>query len=215
MVSESYTTPDVPVSLVGRMVNAISPRTDALYGPHRLGGVTNGLLVFVDESGNITHEIDEDGWVIYAADEHDAINPKHYQGVELDGVAVQCIHIIEVLDLDFHLGNALKYAWRFGAKHERLSEEIGKCRWYLDRWRSSGHERRDIEAFARSACGVDVIEAKRMSLAGMLRDLCNTLAEERRQDHGVSTVAHMVEMIDVLGIRELVIEQAKTEERKD
>jgi hypothetical protein len=64
-----------------------------------------------------------------------AINPDHYRAVVLDGVTVQPIDVIEAIGLDFSLGNALKYAWRLGLKHDLVAEDIGKCTWYLDRWR--------------------------------------------------------------------------------
>lgn len=63
----------------------------------------------------------------------DAVRPDHYKLI-LNGKEIQCIDVIEALGLGFHLGSALKYAWRFGRKHDRLLEEVGKCRWYLDRW---------------------------------------------------------------------------------
>lgn len=66
-----------------------------------------------------------------------AINPDHYKLTLADGTKVQCIDVIEALGLGFHLGSALKYAWRLGRKHYRLGEEVDKTRWYLDRW----HER--------------------------------------------------------------------------
>jgi hypothetical protein len=64
---------------------------------------------------------------------NDAVKPDHYK-LTVNGVEIQCIDVIEALGLGFNLGSALKYAWRFGRKHDRLDEEIGKCRWYLDRW---------------------------------------------------------------------------------
>ncbi len=63
----------------------------------------------------------------------DAIRPDHYKLI-VRGKEIECIDVIEALGLGFHLGSALKYAWRLGRKHERFVEEIGKCRWYLDRW---------------------------------------------------------------------------------
>lgn len=68
----------------------------------------------------------------------DPINPAHYRDVQISGVTVQPIDVIEALGLDFSLGNALKYAWRLGLKHDRVREDIGKCLWYLDRWSSFG-----------------------------------------------------------------------------
>jgi hypothetical protein len=77
---------------------------------------------------------------------HDPVNhPTHYNQVRLqDGRKVECIEIIEALQLGFHLGNALKYLWRHDNKGNRL-EELQKARWYLDR------EIQNEEEFMRSA----------------------------------------------------------------
>jgi len=55
-------------------------------------------------------------------------HPAHYQAGE-----VECIDIIEQLDLGFHLGNTLKYLWRCGRKNPDPLEDLKKARWYLDR----------------------------------------------------------------------------------
>jgi hypothetical protein len=56
-------------------------------------------------------------------------HPSHYNRGDLP----ECIEIIEALELDFCLGNAMKYLYRAGAKGDRV-EDIRKARWYLDRW---------------------------------------------------------------------------------
>ena len=59
---------------------------------------------------------------------NDPINPNHYK---VNGL--ECIDVIESLDLPFHLANALKYIWRAGRKDSAI-EDIKKARWYLDRY---------------------------------------------------------------------------------
>lgn len=54
-------------------------------------------------------------------------HPDHYnQG------AIECIDVIEQLDLSFCLGNALKYIWRCKDKG-RMIEDLNKAIWYIDR----------------------------------------------------------------------------------
>lgn len=55
-------------------------------------------------------------------------HPSHYmQGT------IECIDVIEQLDLGFHLGNALKYIWR--ARHKGATvKDLKKAVWYLERY---------------------------------------------------------------------------------
>jgi hypothetical protein len=55
-------------------------------------------------------------------------HPSHYQTE--DGLEV--IDVIEKFDLNFHLGNVVKYVLRAGKKDEYL-QELKKAKWYLDR----------------------------------------------------------------------------------
>ena len=58
----------------------------------------------------------------------DMVNhPPHYNtgGIEV-------IDAIEAWELDFHLGNAVKYIARAGRKGDEL-EDLRKARWYLKR----------------------------------------------------------------------------------
>lgn len=63
-------------------------------------------------------------------DSADAVNhPSHYT---LGGIEV--IDAIEAWDLDFPLGNTVKYVARAGKKDPaREIEDLEKARWYLDR----------------------------------------------------------------------------------
>ncbi len=59
----------------------------------------------------------------------DIINhPPHYV---LGGVEV--IDAIEAWELDFHLGNVVKYVARAGRKRDPKVTDLKKARWYLDR----------------------------------------------------------------------------------
>lgn len=60
---------------------------------------------------------------------NDNVNhPSHYA----ERGSIECIEVIEQLNLGFHLGNALKYIWR----HEEKGgiEDLKKARWYLNRY---------------------------------------------------------------------------------
>ena len=56
-------------------------------------------------------------------------HPDHYQGGKYE-----VIDIIEDFDLNFSLGNALKYILRAGIKNPKLKkEDLRKAIWYLER----------------------------------------------------------------------------------
>lgn len=60
----------------------------------------------------------------------DAVNhPNHYGGADNP---YEAIKVVEAWDLDFYLGNVIKYISRAGKKGEEL-EDLKKARWYLDR----------------------------------------------------------------------------------
>ena len=44
---------------------------------------------------------------------------------------VECLALIDALDLNFNLGNALKYLWRAGRKTASKREDLRKCLTYL------------------------------------------------------------------------------------
>lgn len=56
-------------------------------------------------------------------------HPKHYGGKE---DPFEAIKVIEAWELNFNLGNCVKYIRRAGAKGD-LIEDLEKARWYLDR----------------------------------------------------------------------------------
>lgn len=62
------------------------------------------------------------------SDTHDIINhPPHYTAT-----AIEPIDVIEAWDLDFHLGQVIKYVAR--AEHKgRYLEDLKKAQWYLTR----------------------------------------------------------------------------------
>ena len=55
-------------------------------------------------------------------------HPPHYNHGQFE-----TIDVIEDWQLDFHLGNAVKYISRAGHKGDAVTD-IRKARWYLDRW---------------------------------------------------------------------------------
>jgi hypothetical protein len=59
------------------------------------------------------------------------INPKHYGGATN---IYEAIKVIEAWNLDFHLGNTVKYISRAGKKNpEKELEDLKKAAWYLQR----------------------------------------------------------------------------------
>lgn len=56
-------------------------------------------------------------------------HPHHYGGADNP---YEAIKVIEAWDLDFCLGNAVKYIWRAGQKGDAV-EDLKKARWYIDR----------------------------------------------------------------------------------
>lgn len=59
----------------------------------------------------------------------DLINhPPHYTA---HPSGVECIQITE--HMNFNIGNAVKYLWRFGLKSVNSIEDLKKARWYVDR----------------------------------------------------------------------------------
>lgn len=61
-------------------------------------------------------------------DEEEAVNhPSHYQGKGMES-----IQVIEAFELNFCLGNAVKYILRAGKK-ENKKKDLQKAIWYLNR----------------------------------------------------------------------------------
>lgn len=54
------------------------------------------------------------------------VTPSHY-----DGDGMQAIDVIDAFNLDFTLGNVVKYVLRAGRKGDRI-EDLEKARWYLN-----------------------------------------------------------------------------------
>ena len=58
-------------------------------------------------------------------------NPKHYGG----DTTYEAIKVIEAWELNFHLGNVIKYISRAGKKDlTKTKEDLLKAKWYLDRY---------------------------------------------------------------------------------
>jgi hypothetical protein len=59
-------------------------------------------------------------------------NPNHYGGKKN---TYEAIKVIEAWELNFHLGNVIKYISRAGKKDKnKLKEDLLKAKWYLDRY---------------------------------------------------------------------------------
>ena len=58
-------------------------------------------------------------------------HPDHYGG---ENNPYEAIKVIEAWDLNFHLGNVVKYISRAGKKSKRSVEDLKKAEWYLSRY---------------------------------------------------------------------------------
>lgn len=56
-------------------------------------------------------------------------NPPHYRGAN----GMQAIDVIEAFELNYHLGNVVKYVLRCGKKSASPLEDLKKARWYIER----------------------------------------------------------------------------------
>ena len=57
-------------------------------------------------------------------------HPNHYGGKES---VYEAIKVIEAWNLDFSLGNVIKYISRAGKKSDNVMEDLEKAKWYLER----------------------------------------------------------------------------------
>ena len=58
-------------------------------------------------------------------------NPKYYGG----DTTYEAIKVIEAWELNYHLGNVVKYISRAGKKDlTKTKEDLLKAKWYLDRY---------------------------------------------------------------------------------
>ena len=57
-------------------------------------------------------------------------HPDHYGG---ENNTYEAIKIIEAYDLNFSLGNAIKYIIRAGKKNSNTIEDLEKAKWYVQR----------------------------------------------------------------------------------
>lgn len=62
----------------------------------------------------------------------EAVNhPSHYGG---ENNIYEAIKVIEAWQLDFHLGNAVKYISRAGKKEsDKTIQDLEKAKWYIER----------------------------------------------------------------------------------
>lgn len=77
---------------------------------------------------------------------HDPVNhPSHYQGKKFE-----VIDIIEDFDLDFCLGNAIKYILRSEKKEDPIMD-LNKAIWYLER-KCKAYEQKKVPAEDNQWC---------------------------------------------------------------
>ena len=79
--------------------------------------------------GNLRQSMTDEEWK--SMGENLVNHPSHYGGKDNP---YEAIKVIEAWDMDFNLGNVLKYISRAGKKGEwKHLEDLQKAAWYLDR----------------------------------------------------------------------------------
>lgn len=56
-----------------------------------------------------------------------------YYDLIINKVKIECLDVIEKLELGFNLGNVMKYIWRAGRKTPDALEDLKKAKVYLER----------------------------------------------------------------------------------
>ena len=91
--------------------------------------------VYYDMSGNEVYDDvptraqEELEYIENNKTKHEAINhPDYYKGN-----GIEAIDVIEAWNLDFCLGNTVKYIARCGKKSNKVIEDLKKAAWYLNR----------------------------------------------------------------------------------
>lgn len=113
---------------------------DVLDNEERYSGdEPNCIVSYADIYNSIKHPMNHNEDYSYQDEQdaqHDSVNhPNHYN----DG-NIEVIDFIEDKNLDFHLGNAIKYISRAGKKHEqgmsnkqKEINDLRKAMWYINR----------------------------------------------------------------------------------
>lgn len=79
-------------------------------------------------------------------------HPEHYQGHEFE-----CVDFIDDRDLNFYLGNAIKYLTRAGRKcGSNKVEDLEKAKWYVKRhWEKHGNRANVYFTITSVSMGID------------------------------------------------------------
>lgn len=90
-------------------------------------------------------------------------HPQHYGGADN---AYEAIKVIEAWELDFCLGNAVKYISRAGKKEtDKTVQDLEKAKWYLERKISQ----------LKSADGVNINMSKQTAVDYLVKELSSIL----------------------------------------
>jgi hypothetical protein len=81
--------------------------------------------------GNLRDSMTEEEWKELGKNADNISHPPHYGGTDNP---YEAIKVIEAWELDFCLGNVVKYISRAGKKGEwKHLEDLKKAQWYLNR----------------------------------------------------------------------------------
>lgn len=90
----------------------------------------HGDIFSVDET-DLRHCICGNSWIPHISQKEDRINPQHYKTGKAKcdcGRTIECIEVTR--HMNFNLGNAVKYIWRY--EHKGGLEDLKKSCWYIN-----------------------------------------------------------------------------------
>lgn len=103
-------------------------------------------------------------------------NPSHYGGADNP---YEAIKIIEHCNLDFHLGNTIKYILRAGKKDKNKEvEDLQKAKWYLER-KIEQMTKTDLNKILKDS---DNVEKKEENREGKFRDQKLSYVKEENEE---------------------------------
>ena len=80
------------------------------------------------DNANIKSFSNKDSNKVNTVEKEQVNHPSHYQSK----TGLEAIDVIEAFDLNFNLGNVIKYILRCGKKDAEI-QELEKAKWYLER----------------------------------------------------------------------------------
>jgi len=121
--ANGYTPLEMPINMRKEMLKEVVPGLNALFGVEY-----NKYLEKPSEVKDGDEELKAINLLFPKAKEDMVNHPPHYT---VGGIEV--IDFIEAKDLNYRLGNVIKYIVRSSKKYSDPLQDLQKARWYLDR----------------------------------------------------------------------------------